>query len=70
MWPLVRSTLSPGGPRYAHNELCVSGIVLSPAGIADVSVTVDGSTYSATRARIHGSVPPMSCRSFPCGRPT
>ena len=64
MWPLVRSTLSPGGPRYAHNELCVSGIALSPAGIADVSVTVDGSTYSATRglaspelAREHPSVP-------------
>jgi 2-polyprenyl-3-methyl-5-hydroxy-6-metoxy-1,4-benzoquinol methylase len=64
VWPLLRSTLSPGGPRYVHNELCVSGVALSPAGIVDVEVTVDGSTYSARRgmgspelAREHPSVP-------------
>ncbi len=64
MWPLVRSTLSAGGMRYVHNELSVSGIALSPAGIVDVGVTVDGSTYSARRgiaspklAQEHPSVP-------------
>jgi SAM-dependent methyltransferase len=49
MWPLVRSTLSPGATLYVHNELSVSGIALSPAGIVDIDVTVDGSTYSARR---------------------
>ena len=64
MWPLVRSTLSPGGTRFVHNELSVSGVALSPTGIADVTVTVGGSTYSATRgiaspelAQEHPSVP-------------
>ena len=49
MWPLLRSVLSAGWTRYVHNDLSVSGIALSPAGIRDVRVRVDGSTHSATR---------------------
>src|ERR671930_95969 len=49
MWPVVRSTVSPGGTRYVHNELSVSGVALSPAGIVDVHVSVNGSSHSATR---------------------
>jgi SAM-dependent methyltransferase len=49
MWPLVRSALSPGGTRYVHNELFVSGVALSPAGIVEVTISIDGSTHSARR---------------------